>query len=37
MQFLFNLALGIAAALTVNAAAVGGDVQDVEALSLIHI
>ena len=31
MQFLFNLSLGIAAALTVNAAAVGGDVQDVEA------
>lgn len=31
MQFLLNLILGIAAALTVNAAAVGGDVQDVEA------
>ena len=31
MQFIRNLILGVAAALTVNAAAVGGDVQDVEA------
>ena len=31
MQFIRNLILGVAAALTAKAAAVGGDVQDVEA------